>query len=107
MGSKQAAIFYRIIGQAIKNVEKILKQFPDFIDPKLEKNQADTWVIALAMEKAEEQNLFGKNTLIYVVSQKKISSSKKIPAVCRAFNIEHFNLEAFLKDNGMRFGIIK
>jgi len=62
---------------------------------------------ALAMEKAEEQNLFGKNTLIYVVSQEKISSSKKIPAVCRAFKIEHFNLEAFLKDNGMRFGIIK
>jgi len=42
-----------------------------------------------------------------VVSQEKISSTKKIPAVCRAFNIEHYNLEAFLKDNGMRFGIVK
>ena len=90
-----------------ENIEKILRQFPDFIDPKLEKNQADPWVIALAMEKSEEQNLFGKNTLIYVVSQEKISSTKKILAVCRAFKIEHLNLEAFLKDNGMRFGIIK
>ncbi|MBI3600216.1 MAG: DUF4411 family protein [Nitrospinae bacterium] len=58
------------------------------------------------MEKSEE-NLFGKNTVVYVVSQEKISSTKKIPAVCRAFNIDHLNLEAFLKDNGMRFGIIE
>lgn len=99
--------FIGLTDKQFENVEKILKKFPDFIDPQKEKNQADPWVIALAMEKAEEQNLFVKNSLIYVVSQEKISSSKKIPAVCRAFKIEHFNLEAFLKDNGMRFGIIK
>jgi len=99
--------FIGLTDKQFENVEKILKQFPDFIDTQKEKNQADPWVIALAMEKAEEENLFGKNSLIYVVSQEKISSSKKIPAVCRAFKIEHFNLEAFLKDNGMRFGIIK
>lgn len=99
--------FIGLSDKQFDNVQKILKQFPDFIDPKLEKNQADPWVIALAMEKAEEQDLFKKNTMIYVVSQEKISSTKRIPAVCRAFKIEHFNLEAFLKDNGMRFGIIK
>ena len=99
--------FIGLTDKQFQNVEKILQRFPNFIDSEKEKNQADPWVIALAIEKAEEENLFGKNTLIYVVSQEKISSTKKIPAVCRAFNIEHYNLEAFLKDNGMRFGIIK
>jgi len=99
--------FIGLSDKQFENIKKILKQFPDFIDPQKEKNQADPWVIALAMEKAEEQNLFGKNILIYVVSQEKISSTKRIPAVCKAFKIEPLNLEAFLKDNGMRFGIIK
>ncbi|MGA2298963.1 MAG: DUF4411 family protein [FCB group bacterium] len=99
--------FIGLSDKQFQNVEKILKMFPDFIDTEKEKNQADPWIIALAMEKSEEDNLFGHNSLIYVVSQEKISSTKKIPAVCRAFNIEHFDLEAFLNDNGMRFGIIK
>lgn len=98
--------FIGITEQQIKNVEEILKQFPDLIDPQKEKNQADPWLIALAMERKKE-TLFDKNKIIYVVSQEKISSNKKIPAACRAFNIEHFNLESFLKDNGLRFGIVK
>ncbi|MBI3814202.1 MAG: DUF4411 family protein [Nitrospinae bacterium] len=98
--------FIGVTDKQFQNVEKILQRFPDFIDSEKEKNQADPWVIALAMEKSEE-NLFGKNTVVYVVSQEKISSTKKIPAVCKAFNIDHLNLEAFLKDNRMRFGIIE
>jgi hypothetical protein len=97
--------FIGLTDKQFQNVEKILQKFPTLIDSEKEKNQADPWLIALAIEKAEEENLFGKNTL-YVVSQEKISSSNKIPAACKAFNIDHFNLEAFLQDNGMRFGII-
>jgi hypothetical protein len=98
------------LGLSEKQIElttKILEKFPDLIDTEKEKNQADPWVIALAIEKSEEITLFGKNVVIYVVSQEKISSSKKIPAVCSAFNIPHLNLEAFLKDNNMRLGIIQ
>jgi hypothetical protein len=101
------ASFHRVTEKQTELVTKILNQFPTFIDPEREKNEADPWVIALAIEKMEEETLFGKSTVFYVVSQEKISSSRKIPAVCRAFNVLHMNLDEFFRDNGWVFGIIK
>lgn len=99
--------FLGITDKQSKKVEEILQKFPDFIDAEKENDQADPWIIALAIEKMEEVTLFGQNTLVYVVSQEKISSSKRIPAVCREFKVPHMNLDDFLKDNGWHFGIIK
>jgi len=45
--------FIELSDKQFENVEKILNQFPEFIDPQKEKNQADPWVIALAIEKSE------------------------------------------------------
>lgn len=99
--------FFGITDKQVEVTAKILAKFPTLIDSEKEKDQADPWIIALAIEKMEEVTLFGYNTLVYVVSQEKISSSKRIPAVCREFKVSHMNLEAFLKDNGWSFGIIK
>lgn len=99
--------FIEVTDKQVELTSKILKKFPNLIDSENEKDQADPWIIALAIERMEEVTLFGRNTLIYVVSQEKISSSKRIPAVCREFKVPHMNLDAFLKDNGWRFGIIK
>lgn len=88
-------------------VTAILNSYPTLIDYKKERNEADPWLIALAVEKAEEVTLFEKSTLIYVISQEKITSTTKIPAVCRQFKIPHMNLEQFYKDNNWKFGIIK
>lgn len=99
--------FLGITDKQVELTAKILEKFPTLIDSENEKNQADPWMIALAIEKMEEITLFGQNTLVYVISQEKISSSKRIPAVCREFKVPHMNLDAFLKDNGWHFGIIK
>lgn len=99
--------FLGITDKQVELTAKILKKFPTLIDSENEKDQADPWVIALAIEKAEEVNLFGKNTVVYIVSQEKISSTKKIPAVCHEFKVPHMNLDDFFKDNGWHFGIIK
>ncbi len=88
-------------------VEKILERFEGLINPDKEKNEADPWIIALAIEKNEEVTLFGQNIEYYVVSREKIKSSTKIPAACRAFNVPHMSFEEFLEDNGWRLGIIK
>ena len=57
----------------------------------------DSNIYGKIIEKMEEVTLFGQNTLVYVVSQEKISSSKRIPAVCREFKVPHMNLDDFLK----------
>jgi deoxycytidine triphosphate deaminase len=92
----------------MKNLtEKIIRKFPGLIDPEKEKNQADPWIIALAIEKNEDNTIFDQNKEYCIVSREKIKSSTKIPAVCRAFDVPHLSFEEFLDDNGWRFGIIK
>lgn len=99
--------FLGITDKQVELTGKILEKFPTLINSENEKNQADPWIVALAIEKMEEITLFEQNTLIYVISQEKISSPKRIPAVCKEFKVPHMNLDAFIKDNGWRFGIIK
>ena len=38
----------------IIEVQKIVQKFPDLIDPGQEREQADPWLIALAVEKSKE-----------------------------------------------------
>jgi hypothetical protein len=46
----------------MKNLtEKIIRKFPGLIDPEKEKNQADPWIIALAIEKNEDNTIFDQN----------------------------------------------
>ena len=96
--------FRTITGKQFDLVNSILEKFPDLIDPEKEKNQADPWLIALAIELKEDSSLFGKKEII-VVSQEKISSPKRIPAACKYFKVDHMNLEDFFKDNGWSFGL--
>ncbi len=99
--------FFPISDKQIELVSKILGKFPDLIDPEKEKNEADPWLIALALEKMDDLHLFKEETKVIVVSQEKISSSKKIPAACKEFGVQHMNLEEFFKDNNWKFTISK
>ncbi|MFA4906999.1 MAG: DUF4411 family protein [archaeon] len=99
--------FYGITEKQIQLTRRILEKFPDLIDYKREKNQADPWLIALAIEKNEEISLFGGNKVFYVISGEKHSSTKRIPAACREFNVTHMSFEEFAQDNGWRIGLIK
>ena len=90
----------------IAEIPKIIQKFPTLIDYKCEREQADHWLIALAIEKSKEHNLFD----IYesaVVSQEKSNSSKKIPAVCKAFGVRHLSLKSFFSEIGLSARILK
>jgi hypothetical protein len=99
--------FLEVTQKQIDLVSDIIDKFSTLIDAEKEKDEADPWIIALAKEKSDEITLFGKNIFIYVVSQEKITSPKRIPAVCRYLGIPHMNLEDFFIDVGWSFGLIK
>jgi hypothetical protein len=81
-------------------VSKIVKTFPNLIEPLAEKDQADPWLIALVMEERENPTFFTSGKNIVVVSQESKQSDSKIPAVCHYFNILHFDIPDFITDNG-------
>ena len=90
----------------IAQVSKIITKFPGLIDPTFEREQADPWLIALAIEKTGQNNLFEVCASV-VVSQENPNSSKKIPAVCRAFSIRHLSLRNFFDEIGVSTIILK
>jgi Domain of unknown function (DUF4411) len=81
-------------------VPDIVKSFPGLIDYQSEREEADPWLIALAVEKMNEQLLFQRNVPI-VVSQESQRSSKRIPAVCKAFSVQHRSLREFFDEIGL------
>jgi len=87
-------------------IPQIIKNFPDLIDYQREREQADPWLVALAMEKAQEQNLFYDNISI-VITQENPNSSKKIPAACRHFKISHKSLREFFDEVGVKTRLSK
>lgn len=90
----------------IAEISKIVKKFPGLIDYTYEREQADPWLIALAIEKSRESDLFEICASV-VVSQENPNSSKKIPAVCKEFGIRHLSLREFFDEIGLSTNISK
>jgi hypothetical protein len=78
-------------------VKKIIEEFPGIIDVQKEKNQADPWLIALAIERKGELDLFSSSKKLYLVSEESEIKPFRIPAVCKKYGINHINLEGFYK----------
>lgn len=98
--------FKKITPFQIETVQGIVAKFPGLIDYKSEHDQADPWLIALAIEKSNEQTLFEKNIPI-VVSQESANSGNKIPAVCKEFGVQHRSLREFFDEIGLGINISK
>lgn len=100
--SQKRQYFKNMTGEQAKYVASIIKEFPKLIDPNQEKDQADPWLIAQILEDRSHPQLgfFGSNRELIVVSQESEKSPQKIPAVCKRYDIQHFNLKEFFKFNG-------
>jgi hypothetical protein len=98
----KAKCFHSVTARQTELVRYILEKFPDLIDEKKEINQADPWLLALAIEKREGTDLMGDFSLLTVVSQESGKSGVKIPAACKQFGIPHLDLKGFIMDNGWK-----
>lgn len=96
--SKQ--IYFRSeTGFQAKQVATIIAKFPRLIDPFCEKEQADPWLIALAIEENTQTKMFPPGQEVAVVSQENTNNPNRIPAVCKYFSVKHLNLDQFFKEN--------
>lgn len=98
--------FLKKTDSQITDVSRIVKQFPGLINPEAEHDQADPWIVALAMQKCKEKTLFEEYDCV-VVSQEKQKSSMKIPAVCKYFGVKHLSLKEFFDEIGLTTDIKK
>jgi hypothetical protein len=86
-------------------VAEIINIFPGLIDHNSSKNQADPYLVAIAVELSEEpDDLFKKKEYIVVTSESK-NKPMKIPAVCDKYKIRSINLFEFFEENGWKLSI--
>jgi len=100
--SQKRQYFKGMTGVQAQYVSSIIEEFPRLIDPNHEKDQADPWLIAQILEERSQPQLglFGANREFIVVSEESEKNPQKIPAVCKRYDIQHFNLKEFFKFNG-------
>lgn len=91
--------------EQVKWVNKIIQTFPGLIDPNREKDQADPWLIALAIEENQQLHLFDEPDQIVIVSMESEEKQNRIPAVCKHFGIKHLNLDRFFEEIGISFEV--
>jgi len=94
-------------GNQVVLVSNIIKIFPGLIDASNEKDQADPWLVALVLEEKSKLTLFIPEKEYFIVSEEKIGSPHKIPAVCEHFGIKHLSLKDFFKYNGWQLRMQK
>jgi len=92
--------FFGITERQTILVTSILEKFPGIIDPDKESDEADPWLIALALEKRESEALSHGYLDYCIVSNESEKSSKKIPAVCKEYGVPHLNIKDFFAANG-------
>ncbi|MFH1295994.1 MAG: DUF4411 family protein [Bacteroidota bacterium] len=103
--SRHKSSFFPITNRQGQLALKILATFPRLIDPRSTKDEADPWIIAMVMERMEDEDLFGKDSDYIVISSESKKSDSKIPAVCKHFQVRHMNLFEFFENNQWRFAM--
>jgi len=73
-------------------VSQIINKFPNLIESDREKDQADPWLIALAIEEQLQMKLFNPKQKVVVVNEESKNKLQKIPDVCNHYGLENLNL---------------
>lgn len=99
-------VFYDYSPSILEIVEEILRIFPNLIDPSKEHDQADPYVIAMAMDKRIQISLSPQEAI--VVSEERINTRRKskktpIPAVCTHFRVPCLTIVDLILREGWEF----
>jgi len=101
MVSRYKKQFFSTTQRQIDLVAEIIQKFPGLIDHNSIKNQADPYLVAIAVELSEKpQDLFKKKEYVIVTNESK-KKPMKIPAVCNKYKIRCINLFEFFGENGI------
>ena len=94
------AFFKDVSLQQALLVSEIVQKFPTLIHYNKEKDDADPWLIALVIEQRSMPDIFSSLQDFAIVSTESGFIANRLPAVCRYYSIEHFDLPDFFKANG-------
>ena len=94
------AFFKNISFQQTLLVSEIIQQFPTLIHYNKEKDDADPWLVAMAIEQRSMPNLFSSLQDFAIVSTESTFIPNRLPAVCKHYSIKHLDLPDFFKANG-------
>jgi hypothetical protein len=100
---KHSIVFRPISQRQMNLLPEILQQFPKLIDYHSEKEQADSYLIAMLIELNEENDAFINEYVLVSTENKR--SPEKIPAACTHFRIRHMDLHEFFIANSFKFSM--
>lgn len=100
---KQNKLFREPTEEQIKIVKDILKDYSSLVKEN-RKYDADSWVIALAIELASSSQKTLAPVKRIVVTEEKLRGDKiKIPYVCQKYNIESIDIVEMFRIEGWKF----
>lgn len=99
-------VFFDHTPSILEKVEEVLGLFPDLIDATREHDQADPYVIAMAIDRQIQQSIEPQHVL--VVTEERINPRRKIkktsiPHVCTHFKIPCLNIIEVVLREGWTF----
>ena len=95
--NKQNGLFVKTNASQWSKAKEIIKSFRNLIDPG-KRNNADPFIISLALIKEGQQKLFQpKYTIVTEEVARNNANKPMIPDVCNHYKIECLNLNGFLK----------
>lgn len=83
----------------------IFAKFSKLLQPELEREQADAWLIALLLELTKADGLFGTKSRYRLVTTENPASSTRLPAACRHFGLQHCSHFDFFEEVGIKFAV--
>jgi len=99
----QSGLFKDPTPKQIEILKDILKQYPSMVKED-RKHDADSWVIALAIEMASSSQKTLTPIKRIVVTEEKLRGDKiKIPLVCQKYNIESIDILDMFRIEGWKF----
>ena len=88
----------------LSKVREILLLYPKMAEYKKGHEQADPYVVALALDKDPQTKLVQNNKRSVVTEEKSVRGKpEKIPDVCSKFGVEFFDILGFFRQEGWRF----
>jgi hypothetical protein len=99
-------IFYDHTPSILEKVEEILAVFPKLIDENKENDQADPFVIAMAIDKRIQQSIEPQE--IFVVTEERINPHRRtqkipMPLVCQHFGVPYLTILDLILSEGWTF----